>query len=569
MAWSPARWLVILPKLGFSVLMLGLALPVWSADRPGKISGYVRGASGIPQMGAVVEVLGAAAQSFKVFTDENGFYSAAGLLPGIYNLKVSAPAFLPALREHIGLHAGGNTVVNVTLSTLFEAIQISPGRGIADDDDWKWVLRSVSNRPILRILDDRSQAVIAESGKGDRELKGTLSFLAGSPSNGFGSASDMTTAFSMEKSIFSSDTIGLRGNVGYGSSSPSAVLRASFRHKMDDGSEPLFAVTMRSLPAPDITLHSFQALALTAADDFTLGDVLELKFGSELQTIQFVGRVNTFRPFGTVDLHLSPNTVLEYRYATSEPDNRTDKGFESAPADLNESGPRVSVTGYTAAAERAHHQELSLSRRFGKNSLQLAAYTDRITDPALTGVGEFSTLDGNVLPDLYSGTFTYQGNDFHTQGVRFVLQRQLTSEVTGTLDYEYGGVLDLAKPNMSLDDVSQSSLVRQRQSVAGKITGVVPKSKTRWMASYRWINGEALTPVDLFNASAGQADPYLNLFFRQPIPGGRFFPGHMEAMVDLRNLLAEGYVPVLGHDGHTVYLVQSARAVTGGVAFTF
>jgi hypothetical protein len=43
----------------------------------------------------------------------------------------------------------------------------------------------------------------------------------------------------------------------------------------------------------------------------------------------------------------------------------------------------------------------------------------------------------------------------------------------------------------------------------------------------------------------------------------------MEAIVDLRNLLAEGYVPVMGQDGHTVYLVQSARAVRGGVAFTF
>src|ERR1700686_1722931 len=98
--------------------MLGLALPVSSADRPGTISGYVRAASGTPQMGAMVEVLGAAAHSLKVFTDENGFYSAAGLLPGVYNLKVSAPAFLPALREHVGLHAGGNTIVKVTLSNL-------------------------------------------------------------------------------------------------------------------------------------------------------------------------------------------------------------------------------------------------------------------------------------------------------------------------------------------------------------------------------------------------------------------------------------------------------------------
>jgi hypothetical protein len=39
--------------------------------------------------------------------------------------------------------------------------------------------------------------------------------------------------------------------------------------------------------------------------------------------------------------------------------------------------------------------------------------------------------------------------------------------------------------------------------------------------------------------------------------------------VDIRNLLAQGYVPVLGQDGHTVYLVQSARAIRGGLAFTF
>ncbi|MGB7586019.1 MAG: hypothetical protein WBM11_14340, partial [Terriglobales bacterium] len=87
--------------------------------------------------------------------------------------------------------------------------------------------------------------------------------------------------------------------------------------------------------------------------------------------------------------------------------------------------------------------------------------------------------------------------------------------------------------------------------------------------SYRWISQPALTPVDMFNASAGRADPYLNLFFRQPIPGTSFLPGRIEAVIDLRNLLAEGYVPVIGHDGHTVYLVQSARAVRGGLSFTF
>ena len=32
---------------------------------------------------------------------------------------------------------------------------------------------------------------------------------------------------------------------------------------------------------------------------FLIGDVLELKFGSELQTIQFLGQMNAFRPYGS------------------------------------------------------------------------------------------------------------------------------------------------------------------------------------------------------------------------------------------------------------------------------
>ena len=98
------------------------------------------------------------------------------------------------------------------------------------------------------------------------------------------------------------------------------------------------------------------------------------------------------------------------------------------------------------------------------------------------------------------------------------------------------------------------------------MSGTVDRTHTKWIASYRWVNGSGVTPVDMFNASPGQADPYLNVFIRQPIPtlGGR-----IEAIIDLRNLLAQGYVPVLGQDGQTVYLVDSARSVRGGVAFTF
>jgi Carboxypeptidase regulatory-like domain len=556
-------------KLACLVVGVGLALPVWAAEKPGSISGYVSSASGIPQMGAVVEVLGSALSTIKVFTDENGFYSAGGLLPGIYNIKVSAPAFLPTMRESVGLRAGASVMLNLKLNTIFEAIQFSPVRGKDEDDDWKWVLRSASNRPILRLLQDPSPK--PQSEKNYSELTGTVSFLAGSPSDGFGSASDMSTDFSLQKSLFSSGTVALHGDVGYGNGVPDAIFRASYSRKLANGSSPEVALTVRHLASPDVNLPNsdLQALALNTSDDVILGDVFELKFGSELQTIQFMGHQSAFRPFASLAMHLSPNTIVAYGYATSQPDGRVEKGFDSAPADLSESGPRMSISNFAPAVEKAHHHEVSVSQKMGKTNLQIAGYADRVTNTALTGVGETPSGSGEVLPDIYSGTFTYQGKELDTHGMRIVLQRKLTSDITATVDYGYGGVLDLGKADVSLQDARAWTQVRNRHSVTGKVNGTLPRSKTSWIASYGWLSGQALTPVDMFNASAGQADPYLDIFFRQPIPGTGFFPNHVDVLIDVRNLLAQGYVPVIGQDGHTVYLVQSARAVRGGVAFTF
>ncbi len=566
----------MLGRLGFKLGLLGiaLALPVLAADRPGSITGYVRSAAGVPQMGAMVEVLGTAAYNLRVFTDESGFYSASGLLPGVYSVKAYSTSFLPALREHVGLRPGSSVMVNLKLSGLFDAIQFPAMRGPADDDDWKWVLRSASNRPILRMLEDGSLVAASAGDKHNadkHDLKGTLSFVAGSASGGFGSSSDMNTGFSLERSLFSSGTVALRGNVGYNGGSPNTVLRASYSHTMADGSKPEMAFTMRRLAAPGINRYgtALQAMALSASDKFSLGDILELRFGSELQTIQFLGRVTAFRPFGSADLHLSPNTVVEYRYTTSEPDSRMEKGFDSAPADLSESGPRVSMASFSSTVERAHHHELSLSHRIGDTSVQVAMYTDRVADPALTGVGDTSADAGDVLPDMYSETFTYRGKELDARGMRVVLERKLASDLTATLDYGYGGVLDLSKTDVAFQDARRETYVRDRHTASAKFSGTLPGAKTRWIASYRWISGQALTPVDMFNQSAGQSDPYLNFFIRQPIPGTGFLPGHMDAVVDIRNLLAQGYVPVMGQDGRTVYLVQSARTVRGGVAFTF
>jgi len=556
-----------LHNLGTWAILLGLSLPVWAGEQPGAISGYVRTNSGTPQMGAVVQILGSADRSLTVFTDAAGFYTASGLLPGLYSLQVTAPSFLPALREKVGLRPGARLKVNVTLSTLLGVMQLGPARPLPDEDDWKWTLRSVANRPILRVFDDPAPNLDLPAEKPTHELKGTVSFLAGSAAGGYGTGSGMSTGFRLERSIFTDGHLSVSGDVGYGGSLPAGVLRTTYSHRLADGSAPTLGLTVRRFSASDPNLHNaaLQALALSAGDDFTVADVLELKFGSELQTVQFLGHATAFRPYGSADLHLSPNTVLEYDYATSRPDMRTEKGFDSSPADLSESNPRISLIGYSPKMESAHHHEVSLSRRVGKNNIQVAAYSDRVGDPALLGTGVTTAAGGFLLPDVSSGTFTYAGKTLNADGLRFVLQRKFSDDLAATLDYAFGGVVDLTKPDVSLQQAQQFLTSQRRHAVAVKLSGTAPRTQTRWIASYRWVNGPALTPVDMFNASPGQSEPFLNIFLRQPIPSR----GHMEAIIDVRNLLAQGYVPVLGQDGQTVYLVQAARSVRGGVSFSF
>src|SRR5208282_1082785 len=359
-------------KLAFLMVVLGIGVPLWAAKAPGIISGYVRNAAGVPQMGAMVEVMGSAALT--VFTDERGFYRATGLLPGIYNVKVSAPSFLPVLREGVELSAGASVLLDITLRTLFEAVQLAPARDAAATDDWKWVLRSGANRPILRMVDEQTGVVTAAAKTGSR-VTGSLAFVAGYNPQGLGSSSDLTTAFSLRRSIFGSDMIGLRGNVGYGTSSPAGVLRASFRHSEESGFEPALALTLQSLPAPDTMPGAgIQALTLEASDGMKLGDMVELKFGSELQGIQFLGHTMAFRPYGTADIRLSRNIIVEYRYATSLPGSGMDEA--PGPTEFSQLNPRVSMVNYSSAVESAHHHEASFSYRDEGSTLQAAAYYD-------------------------------------------------------------------------------------------------------------------------------------------------------------------------------------------------
>ena len=134
-----------------------------------------------------------------VHTDGKGYFAASSLVPGSYDVHVSAPSFLPTLREDVVLAAGASKILNITLNTLFEAVSMLPPlkKNNDENDSWKWTLRNTANRPVLRF--DGDTALIVETQQEGQQLKGTLALMAGAASEGYGSASDLGTAFSVEQ----------------------------------------------------------------------------------------------------------------------------------------------------------------------------------------------------------------------------------------------------------------------------------------------------------------------------------------------------------------------------------
>ena len=108
--------------LGWLSTALLLCVCASAGVTPGSISGSVTDSSGIAQMGAMVEMLAVGTgQRVLAYTDAVGHFTFSGLTPGNYDIKVSAPSFLPTVREDVALASGAAKVVNVTLNTLFEA----------------------------------------------------------------------------------------------------------------------------------------------------------------------------------------------------------------------------------------------------------------------------------------------------------------------------------------------------------------------------------------------------------------------------------------------------------------
>jgi hypothetical protein len=168
-----------------------------------------------------------------------------------------------------------------------------------------------------------------------------------------------------------------------------------------------------------------------------------------------------------------------------------------------------------------------------------------------------------------SGLVRAVGPGFSSTGVAASFEHRLPGGNQFRVGYGYGNALVMpsgAQP-VTLAQLLADAHPRAAQSYSLSLSGTLDGTQIRWRASYRWQPEDTVTQVAPFTADA--AEPYLNLNLRQPIHLSRDSSGHFYALVDVRNLLAQGYRPYLLSDGSLLIFAQDQRGISAGLAFNF
>ena len=226
------------------------------------------------------------------------------------------------------------------------------------------------------------------------------------------------------------------------------------------------------------------------------------------------------------------------------------------------------------AIEHGMHQEIGWARSTGNSGMAVAIYADRIDNPVLEGLGRFAAGDspaapGAVLFDPASNLFRAAGPAFSSAGVQASVEHALPCGNRVGVSYASGSALVMPALSQAagLTQVLAAAHSRHAQTYAISFSGTLDDTKTHWRASYTWQPDDTVTEVAPYAMDASA--PFLNVQLRQPIHLTRDGSGGLEALLDVRNLLAEGYRPYILSDGSLLIFAQDQRSLRAGLAFTF
>ena len=557
--------------LALFAALIGLGTAPAFAATQATVTGLVSDSAGIPQIGAVVELLRPDMTVIAtVYTTSKGRFSFSSVLPGKYAVKAMGTSFLPSLRENVRVRT--STVVNLTLNTLYEVMQWLPAEprdGNSKQDDWKWTLRSAANRPLLRWLEDGPLVVVSEKAGVHPKLKARL--MATGQAGTFGENGERIT---VETETTPSNSRELLARVDFAPGSD-ANMESMLGFRQELG----YAGSVQSVAAvairPEIEgagAGGLEEAAFRTSETIRLGDEFEAEAGAE-QVVAGLGRkspntVVAALPYFSSAWHGDAST-LRYRMTTIVPGLRSDNE-DRASAFL----PAVSVRDGNLLLEHGLHQEIGWERKTDASGVAVVFFADRMDNPVLEATthmapGGDPQIASSALFDRASGMLRSAGPGFSTAGFMATAEHRLPGDNHVRLSFANGNalVMPASRRPMPFSGVLASARPRRAPMYSISLSGTLEGTGTRWHASYRWQPEDTVTPVAAFASDASQ--PFFNLHLRQPVNSHHEGARSLDVMLDLHNLLAEGFRPYVLSDGSLLMFAQDQRSFSAGLAFTF
>jgi len=575
----------------------------------GRIVGMVKGSGGVAQMGATVQLLNRFEKPvLRAITDERGAFVFDALSPETYSIRVSLSSFVPALRANIQIGPGAERYLAIQLANLFSSIEVfySPPPGtFLMSEDWRAVLRSaLSTRPVLRALPTWDTSPKPRSAPASRlftDTKGLVQLSSGDSATSFswGSQPDLGTSFAVGTSFMGRSQVQFSGNLGYGLASgiPAAGFRTSYQRTANapagfDVPNPQVSLTVRQLYLPiraGLGLNGvnsgapmLRTISSTFTDRLQLSDSLLLEYGASLDSVQYFERLNYLSPFArmTWDGH-SIGTVKAAFSSGLPPVDLLIRGKgEDAEMQRQLSGlalfPRISRINGTTQAQRVENFELGYSKRFAIGEMSAAAYREGVSNAGIATIGAPENLLGqDLVPDLSTNASIFNIGGYYRTGFMAGWTQNLPGDWKLSSAYGLGGILRTDQRSLAGSNGGEAAAIRngiyrsQKSFASMKFTGTIPTVGTRVYSSYLWTDYRALTPFHSSLTTPGLAEAGLNIGLRQPIPGFLGLPGRLEINAEMRNMLAQGYVPVITPTGRTMWLLPTPKQVRGGLSFIF
>lgn len=542
----------------------------------GVIFGVVTDAQGRREANAVVEVRAATLNSHpkEQLTSAEGLFTVSGLQPGAYYVQVGKGARIAA-RHQVQVHASERAMLLISLPNLLHQVQFGPPPGVDADQAFLWALRQASIwKPILRLDGTRAEAESIEVG--DNDVAGFVALTAGSGTGAF-DGPDLATDFRVDSGLWDGARVSVSGAVGTSGQGGGADTKvAATFHSADPSAQGRLMVSVHQFGVPGVpSLPSLRLVSLNYANALNLGDRVRVQYGSMLNMVTMTDTVATVDPYLRASVELSPRSEVEYRAASATPPLEFNRDY----ADMPDPAPEVTLNQGRARLERALHQELRYSDNLGANTTWSAAiYTDRYAGAAVNGAYSLdgtapqsagaASLNGNLLPDLLNNMFIANGGNYSGAGYRMALEQHLGEDWVAAIGFTDGPVL-VPGGTIWSNQMADALTPGRVHAVTIKLSGKLPATHTSIICSYRALSRATATGLDLYDDGPAQSGSYANLYVRQPLPGLMSGGGKIAALMEFHNLLAQGYLPMLGTDGRTLYLMQTARSLRGGISISF